>query len=82
MIIVVIIAVIIMMLIMIRSGIGSRVVGSLSPPAFELSSLMIGLPPLAGRGNIIMIMMIMMMNMMMIMMMMMIIMMIMMMNIT
>ena len=42
-------------IIVIRSGIGSRVVGSLSPLAFELLSPMIGLPALAGRGNMMMV---------------------------
>lgn len=41
-------------IIVIRSGIGSRVVGSLSPLAFELLSPMIGPPALAGRGNMMM----------------------------
>ena len=42
-------------IIVIRSGIGSRVVGSLSPLAFELLSPMIGPPALAGRGNMMII---------------------------
>ena len=42
------------MMIMIRSGIGSPVVGSWSLPAFEPLSPMIGPPALAGRGDFMM----------------------------